>query len=255
MTNNIIISNDKAIIKLPKDLFFMMDSNDNFFKVGGFSDGQGHEPYMMQKMKDFMNKNDTYVEIGANYGDFTLQASLEVGENGKVYAFEPGRKVYDFLSKNVILNGLSNIITENMAVLDNERNISFVETLQKDSYGSLGSYVSSSDVENSIKATSLDSYFKNEVIDIIRLDAEGSECNVLRGADKVLDISKDIKIFIEWQINLIKKYESDQTISQCLNFLEQKGFIFLDTLSLRKEHSYYSYQIYKNDIANNMYVV
>lgn len=256
MTDNILISGSKAIIKLPKGLFFIMDSNDNFFKVSDFANGLGHEPFMMQKMKDFMNENDTYIEVGANYGDFTLQASLEVGINGKVYAFEPGKKVYDFLSKNIILNDLSNIIVENMAVLDEDKEISFVETLQEDNCGSLGSYVSSSDKKdkNQIKATSLDSYFKNKIIDIIRLDAEGSECNVLRGADKILDASKDVKIFIEWQVELIRKYESDQSILQCLDFLEQKGFIFLDTFSLNKEQNYYEHQIHKNYIINNSHL-
>lgn len=189
--NNVMISGTKAIIKLPEGLFFIMDANDNFFKVSDFSQGLGHEPDIMRKMKDFMKEGDIYVEVGANYGDFSLQAAKIVGDNGKIYAFEPGKRIYNFLVKNVLLNNLSNIIIENMAILDEDKRINFIETLQEDNCGSLGSHVSAveSPENNYIKATSLDNYFKNQAIDLIRLDAEGSECKILRGADKVIDAS------------------------------------------------------------------
>ena len=58
----------------------------------------------------------TVVDIGANYGSYTLIASTLVGNDGKVYAFEPELGNYDILVKNIEMNGCTNVTPIRKAV-------------------------------------------------------------------------------------------------------------------------------------------
>ncbi|MEK6734862.1 MAG: FkbM family methyltransferase, partial [Pseudomonadota bacterium] len=204
--SNISIYSSRALIKLPNNLFFIMDTKDNFFlnsvEIGN---GFGHEPFIIERMINFTNIGEVFVEVGANYGDFSLQMSKYIGNQGKVYAFEPGSNTFKCLYASIFLNGLSNIILENKAVLDEEKEVNFMETMQEDVNGSLGSSVSTINSNNNttlVKAITLDNYFHSQKIDVLRLDAEGSECRILKGAQKIIDSSPDLRIFVEWQRNL-----------------------------------------------------
>ena len=58
----------------------------------------------------------TVVDIGANYGSYTLIASKLVGNDGRVYAFEPEPGNYDILVKNIEMNGYTNVTPIRKAV-------------------------------------------------------------------------------------------------------------------------------------------
>jgi FkbM family methyltransferase len=225
----------KKILSLPNDLVFVVDTRDNFMKMFDGSDGTGHEPYTIKKIIDFTDEGDVYVEIGANYGDFVFQVSHKIGNKGKAFAFEPGSVVFKDLETGLFLNGLSNIVIENYVVTNIEGEVNFIETDQQDLFGTLGSHVSINeleDTENKIKSVTLDSYFNNSLfnLDVIRLDAEGSECRVLEGARNIIKSSPNIRLFVEWQKSLLSKFESMISMEHCLSNLEKEGFIFLDIL-------------------------
>ena len=59
---------------------------------------------------------DTFVDVGANAGYYTIIGSRLVGEKGKVYAFEPEPAMFALLEKNVRLNGLTNVVLERKAL-------------------------------------------------------------------------------------------------------------------------------------------
>ena len=107
--------------------------------------------------------------------------------------------------------------------------------------------------DQTIKAITLDNYFKGKEssISIIRVDAEGSECRVLRGAKNIIDSSPDIRLFIEWQPALLKKYETTDSLTECLGGLLDKGFIFLDIAEFNRNCDYKNYQLSIVDIMDN----
>lgn len=254
------LRDSKAILTLPNDLVFVIDKKDNFYINAGLkhADGTGHEPYMIKKILSFTNKDNIYVEVGANYGDFVFQASLQVGSNGKVYAFEPGPKIFKFLQTSLFLNSLSNVAIENLAVLDKiEDGVDFIETDQTDIGGTLGSHVLPKNYDRNmsnfatVNVTTLDMYFQNKVIDVMRLDAEGSECKILKGARSVIEQSKDIRIFVEWQYHLISKYESEAEMNQCLSTLMEQNFILLDTISYDRGCDYKNHILSIDRILNS----
>ena len=66
-----------------------------------------YEPYMGRAIKTHLRLGDTFWDIGANIGWFSLLASKVVGSNGKIFSFEPSPDVFNLLSANI--RGLSSI--------------------------------------------------------------------------------------------------------------------------------------------------
>ncbi len=63
-----------------------------------------------------LKKGDIVYDIGAHVGYFTLLASVLVGDEGKVIAFEPSLRNFLFLKKHIKINKLKNVICLNVAV-------------------------------------------------------------------------------------------------------------------------------------------
>lgn len=67
-----------------------------------------HEVQLLVRL---MQPGEVLVDAGANIGGFTLPLAKHLGPEGRVYAFEPFRLLFQCLSANVMLNGLSNVNT------------------------------------------------------------------------------------------------------------------------------------------------
>lgn len=67
-------------------------------------------------VRRYLQIGDTFVDVGAHIGLFTLIAAHKVGPAGKVIAFEPCKTSFEVLKANIALNELSNVKCENMAL-------------------------------------------------------------------------------------------------------------------------------------------
>jgi len=74
------------------------------------------EPVLTEYLKKTIKSGQTFVDVGANMGYFTLLASQLVGPKGNVYAFEPGAEAYQLLTKNIKLNKCTNVTAIQKAV-------------------------------------------------------------------------------------------------------------------------------------------
>jgi FkbM family methyltransferase len=63
-----------------------------------------------------LGPGDHVVDIGANIGAFAVLAGSKVGPSGRVFAYEPDPATCERLRANVRLNGLENVVVENIAV-------------------------------------------------------------------------------------------------------------------------------------------
>lgn len=69
-------------------------------------------------IKDNLKKGDTFIDVGANVGYYTLLASELVGTKGKVYSFEPFEDNWLILSKNLGMNKIKNCVVFFAALSD-----------------------------------------------------------------------------------------------------------------------------------------
>jgi FkbM family methyltransferase len=159
------------------------------------------------------NGNVVY-DIGANVGIYTLVASLRVGPRGKVYAFEPLERNLIYLRRHLTLNNVQNCVILETAVCNEVGTRPFSSAAWDSSMGRL-----SPDGEISIPSTTLDSCIYGEKglhrPDIIKIDVEGAEFEVLRGASRALT---------EFHPTIFLEIHGAQLHADCRAFLLAKGY-------------------------------
>ena len=176
-----------------------------------------HEESTTILFKKVVEEGDTVVDLGANIGYFTLLAAKLVGKKGKVYSFEPEPRNYNYLLKNIELNGYDNVFAIQKAVSDEAGKTKLYicpydtghHTINQ--YGGIKAYKPDL-VDNKkdfveVETVTLDEFFKGtkQPIDVIKMDVEGSEMLALSGMDRVVKESKNLKIFVEFFPLLIRE--------------------------------------------------
>jgi FkbM family methyltransferase len=150
-------------------------------------------------------EGDIVVDVGAHIGKYTIIASKMVGSKGKVIAIEAHPVNYDILKKNIVINKLSNVIALNYAVYSTEILVKLYEPGQEQGFTIYNTIMTDRISSNSqkyiqVKANTLDSLLlENGInqVNWIKIDVEGAEYEVLKGANSILSSSKDISLLIE----------------------------------------------------------
>lgn len=173
--------------------------------------------------KEILKKDLTVVDIGAHIGLYAVLAAEKVGNAGRVIAVEPAPKNYQRLRENILINNFSNVTGINMALSDHTgleklyiASLSICNSLNPDvvpSQKSATSYVE-------VKVGTLDDLLKNvniKKIDVLKIDAEGAELQILKGAQETLKNNPNLKI-------VVASYHYPDEVKEVQNFLEKREF-------------------------------
>tara|TARA_B110000008_G_C16945508_1_gene554245 strand:- start:610 stop:1575 length:966 start_codon:yes stop_codon:yes gene_type:complete len=149
-------------------------------------------------VKEIIKPDWTVIDIGANFGWYSIHFSKLVGQNGKVFAFEPVPETYEELNSNIKLNFSQNIKVFNFALGNKNETISFNVPAFDGGSGASSEFLRySKKIQTSIHK--LDEVIKDQdidKIDFIKADIEGGELNMLKGAEKLIKHFKP-KMLIE----------------------------------------------------------
>lgn len=210
---------------------------------------KAHEPATTKVFKDIVKRGDTVLDIGANIGYFSLLARSLTGPTGKVFAFEPEPKNYDYLVKNIKVNKWD-IEAMNVAVGNENKDID----LFKCPYDSGHHTIQQSRGITEYRKRSWLRFFTphkierlkvpliridNKIIqpvDVVKIDVEGSEFEVLKGMKNILDRNENIKIVMEFFPLLLREMGTD--LEDLIQFISDQYFnIFIipDDYSAGKE--------------------
>lgn len=150
-------------------------------KYGEYSE---HEVKLFRRL---CREGSIVVEIGANIGTHTLALSEIVGKTGRVYAYEPQRIVFQTLCANVALNSLENVECFQTAVSD-ENGFLFLPDIRYDIAGNFGGVeIDQSSDGNKVTVSTLDELLDIPRLDFLKIDVEGMEQKVLKGAQNLLE--------------------------------------------------------------------
>lgn len=154
-----------------------------------------------------MNENETFVDVGANVGSYTLSAAKEYKDKGvKIIAVEAHPDNYKALCRNIQINNFRNVKTINKAVTDYKGNVTLYEYhdgSRVDS-GLYRLFDTASLAENNIlhpvgnlrlECDTLDNMLHDQRVDVMKIDIEGAEVMALKGACNTL--KKLRKIVVE----------------------------------------------------------
>jgi len=159
-----------------------------------------------------LKKGNILFDIGAHVGFYTLLSAELVGKEGKVFSFEPLMANYEYLKKHIEINNYKNITPFNVAVSDKDGFALFTKG-ENTSTGHLAS-----DGETKVRTIVIDDWINNKkllVPDVLKIDVEGAELTVLKGAINLLNKYHPI-IFLSTHSSDIHK--------KCCNFLLSLGY-------------------------------
>lgn len=145
-------------------------------------------------MAKYLQKRDVFIDIGSNFGYYSLIASSCVGPLGKVYAIEPTHKTFMRLLRNIELNRFENIIPIKKAI--SSQNGKLPMNISQDGYDAWNSLTKPDKtglfVTEEVEAITLDDLTKDldlsKKISMIKIDVEGWEIELLKGGQKFLSL-------------------------------------------------------------------
>lgn len=150
----------------------------------------GYEPESLTAFKNLAQPATAILDVGANCGVYALIAAT-ANADATVVAFEPVPEVFAQLSRNADVNGLANLSVHQLAVGDHDGDVSFFvpDVLYLPTRGSTSPELGRGGREVRVPCTTVDSYRRQHGCprtDLIKIDAEGAEPDVLRGASETI---------------------------------------------------------------------
>lgn len=190
-----------------------------------------YEPDKTQTICSLLKSGQTFIDVGCNKGDFSLLAAKIIGNDGSVLAFEPEPDNCQWIGKSIKLNDYKNIKLFQLALADKNEDAQLYLG-EKSGWHSLVSNqgnVQKSTIE--VKKRTLDSIFEetgNTHVDMIKIDVEGAEMDVLRGASVMFENNPELIVLLD-----LHPHMGVNPIEVC-DFLTAKGF---DILNMKSPHS------------------
>jgi FkbM family methyltransferase len=182
----------------------------------------------------FLQPGMTAVDIGAYYGLYTLIASVAVGSQGRVVAFEPSPYQMKRLRWHLRLNRSRNVRAEDVALGRVEGEGTFFSVPG----GAAGfSSLRRPDVGAEVRPIlvrimTLDSYLRQHsvgTIDLIKIDVEGGEMDVFRGAENLL--RQELRPVILCELQDVRTEAWGHKARDTAAFIESFGFRWFRPLS------------------------
>lgn len=154
---------------------------------------KSHEPETEIHLKKFLKNSKCFLDIGANVGYFTLMAKA-INPDIAVYSFEPNPNNIKKIEENIKLNNFQNIELSSSCVSDAAGTVSFsVPPINESGWGRITNDHLPLDnfthiTTNAITLDQLmsENYFKNNTPDLVKIDVEGNEYKILKGAKEFL---------------------------------------------------------------------
>lgn len=196
---------------------------------------QGEDEFMGKIFDEHINEGNVILDIGAQTGMYTIPFAKKVGDNGKVFAFEPESLAFEAIKKNAILNSIRNIIPIKIVVTDKSGFIDFFIRPFKDT----GSIFSEDDNGSpfgqkekiTIECRSVDDMIKSGLIeepDFIKIDTEGAEIKILDGMKA--SVRKTNHILVEIHEDILRFNGISNPLSEIKERLNLLGFTKIDCL-------------------------
>jgi FkbM family methyltransferase len=167
-----------------------------------------------------IKQGDVVVDVGAYVGYYTVLLTMLVGPKGKVYAFEPEPENFAFLNKNVGFNDAKAVVYKSAVGETTGTTELYIDAENKGDHR----IYDSKDGRDVIivSKVKLDSIIKPP-INFLKLDVQGSETLVLRGAKNLIANSPNLKVLTEfWPYGLHRCCQDDG--HELLSILTAVGF-------------------------------
>ena len=157
-------------------------------------------PYVLYEQQDWfedeigflrrvLKPGQQAIDVGANYGVYTLSMAQSVGPTGIVWAFEPASSTAEFLAQGIAANGFSHVILERSA-LSRECGTAQLTLHENSELNALTDTIDASTNRETVPVVTLDDCLERhgwKNIDLLKIDAEGHESNIIEGGRRFFE--------------------------------------------------------------------
>jgi FkbM family methyltransferase len=179
-------------------------------------------------IKQLLRTGDTFIDIGANIGWYTVFVAHAVGTQGRVIAFEPSSQICDHLKHNVNLNSLQNVNVERIALSNQNGEAVFSGFSSKNEGG--GAIIPKPEglklgASENVQTLRFDDYAHSQQLGKVRLvkiDVEGAELMVLQGMSDALRNKVFDYMLVEVSDKQLKRIGSSSR--EVFSLLEDHGY-------------------------------
>jgi FkbM family methyltransferase len=140
--------------------------------------GEFHDWDTAKFITEFLRAGDTFVDVGANIGLYTLPASRIV-QRGQVVAVEPSLRNRERLEENLRLNGITSVMVEACALGEKAGEMAFCDA-------DALAHVELDGDGPRVPVRTLDSILPEGEISLLKVDVEGFELSVFQGAENAM---------------------------------------------------------------------
>jgi FkbM family methyltransferase len=170
-----------------------------------------YELDLLKKAAKIYQRGTTIVDVGANIGNHTVYFAKILG--APVLAFEPFAKNREILRRNIEENGCASLVEIERLAIGSVRGRASTKFFDP---ANLAIVKISPDVAGELEMTTLDEFLPRYVrIGLIKIDVEGGDLEVLKGAERTLTVHKP-SLFVE--------AATDPEFQAVKNFLEKFGY-------------------------------
>jgi len=170
-----------------------------------------------------LEPGDTFVDVGANLGYYTVLAAKKVGATGRVFAFEPDPESFALLKRNVARNGLDQVVLENKAAGATHGTLRlFLSTANRGDHRVYDPGGGRTSVE--VEVVALDAYLAaaGGNVDFAKIDTRGAECAVLEGMKTTIATQPQLALSLAYYPRFVEAM--GYTPSVCFGALADQGF-------------------------------
>jgi FkbM family methyltransferase len=208
------------------DLTFQVDWNDGIARdvclMGVY------EPQETALLRALLRPGMTCVDVGANWGYFTLLAADLTGVQGCVIALEPDPRLFQTLRRNVEANDLGQVQALQLAASDapgslwleghdprsDNRGTSHLVSTVRD--GTVSFRVESSTIDALLDARNV------SMVDLLKMDIEGAEALALRGMREGLAARRYARVLLELHPTLLGEHGS--SVGEIISLMLDAGY-------------------------------
>lgn len=217
------------LARLPHRLggsWFVCDPGDAIAAQAYF--GGVYEPQETAITQALLAPGATFVDVGANWGYFTLLAARRLGARGAVIALEPDPRMCGALRANVALNGLSSVTVLELAAADRAGTVPLLGFDQAGgNYGLSRMAPRGEEPPGSfaVTASTLDDVFAElrlTRVSLLKMDIEGGEARALAGLRRSFEAGVVDRLLLEVHPQQLE--ESGSSVAQVFELLERAGF-------------------------------
>jgi FkbM family methyltransferase len=177
---------------------------------------------------ELARNSSVIVDVGANVGVYSL-AALSARPDADVHAFEPTPEIARHLRETAELNELRNLAVHEAAVTSRSGDVALIRYAGETGTNGGMNYIeeSSSDAGQTVTATTIDEFCRMnniDTIDLMKIDVQGCEHDVLRGAEVAIRRGAIRTIFMElnWSDG------ASGPAAESIRMLANEGYRFAD---------------------------